>query len=311
MGSNLLPVSEVLRSEPLFRAWLAQHPDAVVMTDRAGVFQYVNPAFEELTGYAAAEVAGRTPAILKSGVHEPEFYRTLWRELLAGHPFRAVFINRRKSGELYHAENLIWPLAGTDGTITGFVCQTRDISERVRSIQKLAHAASHDPLTDLPNRTLFLDRLGQALRQAARRGESVAVGIMDIDMFRDTNNRYGHLAGDEVLRTVARRSARCLRTTDTVARIGGDELALLLAGANEHVATVLEKVRAANALPVEFEGRPIAVTVSIGACVYPGEAKDAEELHKRADSAMYDAKRKGGNRVRFYGDDTGAPPGGR
>ncbi len=307
MGSNPLPVSHALRSDPFFRAWLEQNPDAVVITDRAGVFQYVNPAFEELTGYAAADVAGRTPSILKSGVHEPEFYRALWRELIAGRPFRAIFVNRRRSGELYHAENLIWPLLESDGTIAAFVCQTRDISERVRRTEKLAHAASHDPLTDLPNRTLFVDRLGQALRQAARRGERVAVGIMDIDLFRETNNTHGHPAGDAVLRAVARRTERCLRETDTVARIGGDELALLLPGADAHAAAVLEKVRAANAAPIEFEGRPIAVTVSIGACVYPERAEDAEELHKRADSAMYEAKHAGGNRVRFYGEHVAGP----
>src|SRR5581483_10493555 len=311
MVSNQLPVGVALPSEPLFRAWLEQNPVAVVITDRAGVFQYVNPAFEELTGYTAAEVSGRTPSILKSGVHEPEFYRALWRELLAGHPFRAVFVNRRKSGELYHAENLIWPLLGPDGAIAAFICETRDISERVRRTERLAHAASHDPLTDLPNRALFVDRLGQALRHAARRGERVAVGIMDIDLFRETNNTHGHPAGDAVLRAVARRSEGCLREADTVARIGGDELALLLPGADDHAATVLEKVRAANAAPIDFEGRRIAVTVSIGACVYPEQARDAEELHKRADSAMYEAKHAGGNRVRFYGEPHVAPAGKR
>jgi diguanylate cyclase (GGDEF)-like protein/PAS domain S-box-containing protein len=300
MAPNLLSVDLASGDALFLSGWLGQHPDAVVITDRKGTIEYVNPAFEELTGYARAEAVGRTPAILKSGVHGPEFYRGLWRKLLAGRPFRAVFVNRRKSGELFHAENLIWPLVDEQGGITGFVCQTRDVTERVRSIEKLAHAATHDPLTDLPNRTLFLDRLGQALRHAARRAESVAVGIMDIDRFRDTNNRFGHLAGDAVLLAVARRSEGCLRGADTVARIGGDELALLLPGADDHAAAVLEKVRTANAAPVEFDGRPIRVTVSIGACIYPDEAGDAEELHERADSAMYAAKHAGGNRVHFY-----------
>jgi diguanylate cyclase (GGDEF)-like protein/PAS domain S-box-containing protein len=302
MGSNLLSVSRTFGEGLFLSGWLGQNPDAVLITDRAGVIEYVNPAFEELTGYARAEVLGRKPSILKSGVHDAEFYRRLWQDLLAGNPFRAVFVNRRKTGELYHAENLIWPFRGEDGIIVGFVCQTRDVTERVHSIEKLAHAASHDPLTDLPNRTLFLDRLGQALRQAARRNETVAVGVMDIDRFRDTNNRFGHPAGDAVLQTVARRSRGCLRETDTVARIGGDELALLLPDANTNAPTVLEKVRAANAAPIEFDGRLIRVSVSIGACMYPDDARDAEELHKRADGAMYEAKHAGGNQVHFYRD---------
>jgi diguanylate cyclase (GGDEF)-like protein/PAS domain S-box-containing protein len=311
VNARLLSGGDTPRPGGASPGWLDQNPDAVIVTDASGVIQYVNPAFERLTGYSGPEAVGRTPAILKSGVHEADFYRTLWRDVLAGKPFRAVFINRRKSGELYHAENLIWPVVDAGGHIAAFICESRDVSERVRNTEKLAHAASHDPLTDLPNRTLFLDRLGQALRQAARRGENLAVGIMDIDLFRETNNRYGHLAGDEVLHAVARRSERCLRTADTVARIGGDEFALLLPGANDHAEAVLEKVRAANALPVEFDGRPIAVTVSIGACVYPVQARDAEELHKRADGAMYEAKHAGGNRVRFHGDGGGVPPGGR
>ena len=278
-----------------------QSPDAVLVTGPDGSIRYVNPAFERMTGYSRQEALGRKPALLKSGIHEPEFYRGLWRDVLAGKPFRAVFVNRRKSGELFHAENMIWPIVDPGGRIEAIVCESRDVSERVRSIEKLAHAATHDPLTDLPNRTLFLDRLGQALRQATRRHETVAVAIMDIDRFRDTNNVFGHPAGDAVLRAVARRSEAYVREADTVARIGGDELALLLPGANEHVAAVLEKVRAANAVPVEFDDRSIEVSVSIGACSFPADGVHVEELHKRADLAMYEAKRAGGNRVRFYG----------
>ncbi|HEY6864784.1 MAG TPA: diguanylate cyclase [Burkholderiales bacterium] len=282
--------------------WFEQSPDPVLVTDPDGTIRYVNPAFERVTGYGRGEALGRTPAMLKSGIHEPDFYRGLWQQLLAGKPFRAVFVNRRKGGELFHAENVIWPLIDADGRIAAIVCESRDVSERVRSIEKLAHAATHDPLTDLPNRTLFLDRLGQALRQATRRNETVAVAIMDIDRFRDTNNIFGHPAGDAVLRAVARRTEAYVREADTVARIGGDELALLLPGADDHAAAVLEKVRAANAVPVEFDERSIGVSVSIGACNFPTDGRDVEDLHKRADVAMYEAKRSGGNRVRFYGD---------
>jgi diguanylate cyclase (GGDEF)-like protein/PAS domain S-box-containing protein len=304
MTSNLLPFGHSFRGDASFSSWLDQNPDALLMTDAAGVIEYVNPAFESLTGYPRAEAVGRKPSILKSGAHDDEFYRGLWRSILAGHPFRGVFVDRRKSGALVHAENLIWPVLSGHGRITNFVCQTRDVTERVREAEKLAHAATHDPLTDLPNRTLFLDRLELALRHAARREEVLAVAIFDIDRFRDTNNRYGHLAGDAVLQAVARRSASCVREADTVARIGGDELALILPNASERAGTVavFEKVRAANAVPVRYEDRLIRVSVSIGASIYPRDATDAEGLRKHADGAMYAAKRAGGNCVRFYRD---------
>jgi diguanylate cyclase (GGDEF)-like protein/PAS domain S-box-containing protein len=282
--------------------WLDQEPDALLVTDASGVIEYVNPAFEALTGYARAEVVGRKPSLLKSGEHDGEFYRGLWRTVLAGRAFRAVLVNRRKSGALFHAESLIWPVLDDHGRIAHLACEMRDVSTRVGRAERLAHAATHDPLTDLPNRTLFLDRLGSALRQAARRSEGVAVGIFDIDRFRDINNRFGHLAGDAVLQAVARRSARSVRDADTVARIGGDELAVILPGPTQRAeaAAVLEKIRLANAVPVRYDSRLIHVGVSIGGCLYPRDGTDTETLRKHADSAMYAAKRAGGNCVRFY-----------
>jgi diguanylate cyclase (GGDEF)-like protein/PAS domain S-box-containing protein len=302
MPSRILSAGRPSREDVFLSPWIEQNPDAVMITDKRGVIKYVNPAFESLTGYARVEAIGRTPAILKSGTHDAEFYRGLWRTILGGKPFREVFVDRRKSGELFHAENLIWPVFNRYQRITNFVCETRDVTERVRYFDTLARAASHDPLTDLPNRTLFLDRLGQALHQAARRKEGLAVAILDIDRFRDTNNRFGHMAGDAVLQAVARSSTTCVRAVDTVARIGGDEFALVLcsAGGRAGASAVLEKVRAAASMPVRFDNQVIRTSVSIGACVYPADAGDAEELRKRADNAMYAAKRAGGNCVRFY-----------
>ena len=304
MASSILSAGRPSRDDVFFSGWVEQNPDAVLITDETGVIEYVNPAFESLTGYAGAEAVGRTPRILKSGTQDAEFYRGLWRSILGGKSFHEVFVDRRKSGELFHAENLIWPVFNRYERITNFVCETRDVTERVRHFDVLAHAASHDPLTDLPNRRLFLDRLGQALHQAARRNERLAVAILDIDRFGETNNRFGHMAGDAMLQAVARRSTSCVRAADTVARIGGDELALVLSGTDERpgASAVFEKIRAATAAPVRFDDRLIRISVSIGACVYPSDAGDAQELLKRADSAMYAAKRAGGNCVRFYGN---------
>jgi diguanylate cyclase (GGDEF)-like protein/PAS domain S-box-containing protein len=274
-----------------FRRYIEECPDAVMATDRDGRIEYVNSAYERLTGYTRAELVGRTPALLKSGTHEADFYRRLWAALLAGEDFGAVFCNRKKNGELYYEEKIIRPLAG------GFVSFGRDVTARALQLERLAHAATHDSLTDLPNRSLFQDRLGQMLRHAARRDEAFTVAVMDIDRFRDTNNRFGHLAGDAVLQAVARRTLGCVRETDTVARIGGDEFALILSGAGaDAVARVLEEIVGANAAPVPFEGRALPVSVSIGACAYPSCATSEVELHKQADLRMYQAKHAGGHR---------------
>ncbi len=293
---------QIRKMKPLAAApgWLVeQWPDAVMLTDADGVIEYVNPAFEALTGYRRAEVVGRTPALLKSGRQDPRFYRRMWAAIRKGKPFRGVFLNRRKSGELFHEEEVIRPLRGPDGRIA-FVSAGRDITAHVRARRKLEHAATHDALTGLPNRRLFLDRLDQALRQAARRTEPLAVAIMDLDGFKAANTRFGHPAGDAVLRAVAGRTRRCVRAVDTVARIGGDEFALILAVADASgAARVLEKVRRANALALRYGKGRIATSVSIGAALYPANGRQAARLLKRADAAMYRAKNSGGNRCSF------------
>src|SRR5678816_3680959 len=161
--------------DPRFVCDAADCPESVTMTDRDGRIEYVNATCERVTGYTRDELVGRTPALLKSGTHEADFYRELWSTLLGGREFRATFTNRRKNGELYYEEKFIRPLGA------GFVSCGRDVTERSKELQRLAHAATHDSLTGLPNRSLYLDRLGQALREAQRRREPLTVALLDLD----------------------------------------------------------------------------------------------------------------------------------
>ncbi len=300
-ATALLPIKPSLQDDISFSVWLEQSPDALLITDTAGTIEYVNPAFESLSGYAQGEVRGQSPSILKSAAHDAAFYRTMWLTISSGGAFRGMLVIRRKNGALIHVENTSWPITDSEGRIVHYACQIRDATERLQEIDKLTHAATHDPLTHLPNRTLFHDRLRQALRQAARREEELAVAILDFDRFRDINTRHGHPAGDAVLRRVARRIAGCVREADTVARIGGDEFALILPSAGEHASThVLEKVRDSNDGTMQHNAYLIGVSLSIGAAIYPRDGTDAQALCKKADRAMYAAKQAGGNCVRFH-----------
>jgi diguanylate cyclase (GGDEF)-like protein/PAS domain S-box-containing protein len=285
----------------LAAAIMEQWPDVLVVTDARGRIEYVNRAFEATTGYLRQEVLGRTPALLKSGRHDARFYRRLWRRLQHGEAFRGIFVNRGKDGRLFHEEEIIRPLRGPDGRIARFVCAGRDVSALMREMQKLRTAATHDPLTGLPNVALYADRLAQALRAAERRGEGAVVALLDLDDFKRINTRYGHLGGDAVLKAVARRTRRAIRAIDTVARVGGDELALVLPGVQSKAAAsaLLEKIRAANALVVPFGRRRIPVSVSIGAAIFPGRARTEKGLRRLSDAAMYRAKAAGGNCWRF------------
>lgn len=285
--------------------WLAeQTSDAVIITDADGVIEYVNPAFEAMTGHARSDALGRTPAILKSGYHDAAFYRALWDQLRAGAEFRGVLINRRKNGEMYHEEKAIRPFVNGTGRITHFISTGRDVSDRVRAMEKLAHAATHDSLTDLPNRTLFFDRLAQALRYATRHAAAFAVAIVDIDRFKAVNDSHGHVVGDALLKSVAQRLRRAVREADTVARLGGDEFGLILldAGNASSAGRILAKIVRAAAKPFEADGHAVRASVSIGACLYPSHALDESELMKHADEAMYEAKHAGGNSHRLYGE---------
>ena len=289
-------------------AWsVEQSSDAVVISDADGVIHYVNPAFEAMTGFARSEVLGRTPRIVKSGHHSADFYRGMWGALRSGVEFRGVLINRKKSGELFHEEKVIRPFFGPDGRVTHFVSIGRDVTDRIREMEDLTRAATHDSLTDLPNRRLFFDRLGQALRQAARRGTGLAVAVVDVDRFKAINDLHGHLAGDAVLQGVASRLQRCVREEDTVARLGGDEFGLILLDAADPavVAALLEKILRSIAVPLAVDDHAIAMSVSIGASLSRADEGDGRELMQRADEAMYRAKRAGGNCYRL-GVDAGS-----
>jgi diguanylate cyclase (GGDEF)-like protein/PAS domain S-box-containing protein len=401
-----------------------QAGDSVLITDVGGFIEYVNPAFERNTGWRREEVVGRTPALLKSGRHDKVFYQKLWDTLKRGEVFRAVFVNRRKDGSLFHEEKAITPLKDAAGRITHFVSAGRDITERKQAEDKIArlgrilddssneiyvfsgddlrflqvnHGAQrnlgygmgelrnltpldlkpeftresfetliaplrsgekerlgfttvhrrrngstypvevqlqlmrhesppvfvaiiqditerlqaearlnflayHDVLTGLPNRTLLIERLRQAMADADRVQRLVVVMFLDIDRFKVVNDTLGHPAGDALLVSAAERLSATLRAGDTVARLGGDEFTIVLANVAhvDDVARVARKILDCFVQPFRIGDRDVYTSTSIGITLYPFDVQEPEGLLKNADAAMYHAKEHGRANFQFF-----------
>ncbi len=286
----------------IYKAAVDAAADSIVITDRNALIEYANPAFTRVTGYTLAEAHGKTPALIKSGLHNKSFYQKLWHTLLTGQEWKGEIVNRRKNGEIYHEEMAIAPVVDASGNIDRFVAVKRDVTERKQLEQRLAHMAHYDDLTGLPNRALFFDRLDHALVQAKRKGEQFAILFIDLDEFKNVNDRHGHEAGDKLLREVAQRLSRCVRESDTLARMGGDEFTLILSSIVQarDAGQVAEKVIATLAAPVFPESLNCQVGASIGISLYPGDGSDRETLLNRADAAMYRTKEQGKNAYCYY-----------
>lgn len=283
--------------------------EAVVITDAAQRILRVNPAFCRITGFSQEEAVGSTTAaLLKSGRHGPEFYQSMWAALTAHRRWQGEIWNRRKSGEVYPEWLSITAVTDEQGEVTNFVAVFSDITEKKRADETIHNLAFYDALTGLPNRRLLMDRLTQSLHAGRRHGLSAALLFIDLDKFKALNDLKGHEMGDRLLVETARRLLGCVRASDTVARLGGDEFVVLLndlSGDAAHAAmdaeTVAEKIRDTVEAPVPFEGFEWRVTASIGVSLLTGEeAHTVEDVLKRADLAMYEAKRAGRNAIRFF-----------
>lgn len=286
--------------------------EGIIITDTRGVIEYANPAFCEMSGYTLEEVIGERAAKLKSGVHGLDFYRQLWDTITAGKPWRGEVVNRRKDGMLYHELLTIAPVMDEAGRVVRYVAVKHDITERKRIEQRLEHLAHFDLLTDLPNRTLFFDRLQQAFYRAQRYREGVAVLMLDLDGFKAVNDDLGHQAGDLLLAAFARRLKQAMRQSDTAARMGGDEFTVLLHGVADAADAVAaaDKVLMALAEPFDILGRPCTIGASIGVALCTPGYVSADTLLQAADAAMYEAKRAGKNRWVVAPERPQAPPAG-
>lgn len=281
---------------------MRQTEDSVIMTDSQGVIVYVNPAFERLTGYSATLAVGNRPSIVKSGDHSVAFYKKLWLTISRGEAFKSVFVNRTREGVLYYEDKTIAPVRDATGAITHYVSFGKDVTERMRDEQRLSYLAYHDALTELPNRTLFMDRMKLAVARAERNDTLVAVMFLDLDGFKAINDTLGHDVGDALLKAVSSRLLEHVRAVDSIARLGGDEFTVLIEDVDrmKDIGEVAQTIVNAIHEPFCIHGHQIRSSTSVGISVYPTDGADPQTLLKNADTAMYYAKTHGKNTYYFY-----------
>lgn len=287
-------------------AMFATAREGVMVTDPMEQILIVNRAFCELTGYSEEEVLGKTPRILQSGRQDKAFYEAMRAQLDATRYWQGEIWNRRKNGEVYPQLLTISAVLDDQARVTHYVGVFSDLSQIKDATERLEFLAHHDVLTGLPNRLLLFSRLQHGLDIAKRDRKSLALLMLDLDRFKDINDSFGHLAGDELLQQVAERLTSRLRGIDTVTRLGGDEFAALLEDlshpqdaalvATEIIEALTEPCRLSNSAEVR-------VGVSIGISLYPEHGKTAEELLKQADAALYRAKAEGRGNFSYFSDD--------
>lgn len=276
--------------------------EAIFITDPQGTILEVNAAFCAITGYQRHEVLGQNTRLLKSHLHDQAFYDQLWQSLLNQGCWKGEVWDRRKNGEFCPMLTSINAVTDEQGRLTHYVAIATDISYQKQTEQDLKQLAYYDMLTKLPNRALFKDRLEQEMLLAERNQSRIALFFLDLDHFKVINDTLGHWAGDCLLQIVASRIQSCLRKSDTVSRLSGDEFTIILPGltgisvATELAQQLIEVMEG----PVQLNEHEVYIGVSIGIAVFPDDGEDFYTLTKHADTAMYVSKSKGRGTFHYF-----------
>ncbi|MBB3908374.1 EAL domain-containing protein [Anoxybacillus rupiensis] len=276
--------------------------EGLIITDEKGKIVFVNPAFEMVTGYVAEEVIGENPNILQSGVHNKEFYESMWNEIIHRGFWEGEIWNKRKNGELFVEWLKIHSIKDSEGAITNYVAIFSDITERKKNIEQLKKMAHYDILTGVPNRYLLTKRIESLIQTSRKYNQQFAVLFLDLDRFKYVNDTLGHLAGDLLLKKVAQRLKGILQRKDTIARIGGDEFIIVLPNLRHirEAIQIAEAIHEALKAAFRLNGHEAYISVSIGISFYPHDGEDIETLIRNADRAMYQAKVSGRNHFEVY-----------
>jgi len=281
--------------------------EGMLITDANNEILRVNRAFTMITGFEPEEVVGKNPSLLKSGLQDAEFYQVMWARIASSGAWDGEIWNRRKNGEIYPEFLTITAVKDANGNVSNYVATFNDITANKLAEDQIRNLAFYDPLTNLPNRRLLMDRLHQALTVSARNKREGALLFIDLDNFKALNDTLGHGTGDQLLQQVATRLVACVREGDTVARLGGDEFVVMLEDLSENsleaaaqAELIGEKILVSLNRLYQLGSCEYRSTPSIGITLFNDKQDDSEDLMKQADIAMYQAKNAGRNTMRFF-----------
>jgi diguanylate cyclase (GGDEF)-like protein/PAS domain S-box-containing protein len=303
-GRDVTDLSRLLEHQKLSAQVLENSHEAVMITDVHNNIVSVNRAFTTVTEYTEAEVMGKNPRILASGLHDRDFYSAMWQQLGIDGVWRGEIMDKKKSGKIYPKWLNISSVHDIKGELSNYIAIFSDLTERRAIDERIEFLAYHDPLTGLPNRLLLHDRFKQAVASATRENTMIAVLFLDLDKFKQVNDALGHAAGDELLQLVAKRIEQSVREVDTVSRIGGDEFAVLLTDLRDAqtISVIADKILKELDTPFTLSDTTVHSSLSIGISLYPNDGLELDLLLRMADASMYHAKNCGRNNYRFFSD---------
>ncbi len=289
---------QMLLSRQVFEA----ASEAIVITDAQSVVIDVNPAYEAITGYSRDEMIGQQPSRISSNRHDETFYQAMWQRISETGNWAGEIWDRRKSGEAFPKWLTINAIRNARGEVRNYVGIFSDITEQKAAAEQLEQLAYYDPLTKLPNRALYRERLERELLQCRRSGQNSALLFIDLDRFKPVNDTLGHDVGDDLLIAVAERINGCIRNSDTACRLGGDEFTVILSGISNTEGVVLVAQNIIEQLQQTFplHGHEVQIGGSIGIALIPDDADSYIEINKKADIAMYQAKKAGRGNYKFF-----------
>lgn len=277
-----------------------QSPAIVIITDTNGLIEYVNPKFEEITGYDFTEVLKKKTNFLKSDITPSNIYKELWLTIKSGKEWMGDIQNKKKDGSFYWVSMLISPLKNSDGKVTHFVSIQEDVTIRKEYEKKLLDFAQFDDLTGVYNRRMFLEKLDHFL--ISKNTDKLALLYIDLDNFKKVNDIYGHLIGDQVLIAATKQIQSNINEHCILSRVGGDKFSVIYPGykSENHLLDLAEKIITDFTRPFHIDTKEILISPSIGVAIYPENTEIAAELIKLADICTYSAKRQGRNQVQFF-----------
>ncbi|MEH6472429.1 MAG: EAL domain-containing protein [Halopseudomonas sp.] len=294
--------SQLINQLRLSKLVIDHTSDAVVITNAKTEIIEVNGAFCRITGFSRYEALGQTPRLYRSDHHDKAFYQQLWNQLDQNGSWGGEIWNRKKDGNIFPSWVSINRVGEHDDAERQYIGVFSDISNIKKAEKNLERIAYYDPLTSLPNRALFHDRLRHEITAANRHKNRLALLFLDLDRFKYVNDSFGHSVGDELLKVIAERLVGEVRENDTVTRLGGDEFTVIISELVQigSTTTLVERMLKRINEPINLAGQQLHVGASIGIALYPDDGEDAETLIKHADMAMYQAKEQGRNAFHYF-----------